>query len=233
MARLLVAREAQAAEKSAARLRALGHWAEAAPVSRIEPTGAAISLTGVQAIAFTSAVGVRCFAEASAERSLPVFAVGGASASAARAAGFPQIAEGKSGGAELARIIQRTLSPEAGAVLHAGGEELAFDLATALRKAGFTARHAALYRAAPLGALPDAAAAALYARPPALDAVLLYSPAGATFFNRLARGAETHALAALCLSPAVAAAARVRPWARVEAAASPSEEALFALAGAS
>src|SRR5204863_98418 len=70
----------------------LGHDAVVLPLLavRVMPD-ISVDLHGVAALAFTSANGVRAFADASGERSLKVFAVGAATALAARQAGFKSV----------------------------------------------------------------------------------------------------------------------------------------------
>ncbi len=85
--KIWITRAEPGAAATAERVRALGHEAVVAPLLAIQPlVDARVDLTDVGALAFTSANGVRAFAEKSAERSLKVFAVGLATAKAARQA---------------------------------------------------------------------------------------------------------------------------------------------------
>src|SRR5580698_8674810 len=97
--RALITRPRQEAESLAARLAERGIEAVIEPMMMIvdsagvdaagvERGGALPDLTGVQAVLCTSANGVGALARASAERGVPVFAVGEATARAARGAGF-------------------------------------------------------------------------------------------------------------------------------------------------
>src|SRR5262245_38438369 len=87
--RIWITRAQPGADVTAERVRALGHEAVVAPLLAVRMIpDVSIDLRGVAALAFTSANGVRAFADASGERGLKVFAVGAATASAARAAGF-------------------------------------------------------------------------------------------------------------------------------------------------
>ena len=90
--RIWITRAQPAADTTAERVRALGHEAVVAPLLavRVLPD-VAVDLRGVAALAFTSANGVRAFADASGERGLKVFAVGAATAQAARQAGFKSV----------------------------------------------------------------------------------------------------------------------------------------------
>ncbi len=192
---------------------------------------AVLNLAGVQAILVTSANGARALAEATSDRSLPVFAVGDATARAARGAGFARVESAGGDVDDLAALVIARLDPNAGPLCHVAGSAVAGDLAGRLDEAGFETRRAVLYEAVPCRAIAAEAAAAL--RDGALDAVLLFSPRTAASFVRLAQeGGLTQAskrLAALCLSPAVAAAASGLAWRDVRIALEPTQDALMAL----
>lgn len=228
--KVLLAREAAAAEASAALLRAQGVAALAAPVAQVEFLAPAIDLAGVQALAFTSQNGVRAFAAASPERHVPAYAVGPATAAALEAEGFASVIAGPADGAALAGLLRAQLDPGAGAVLHLSGDRLAFDVAAALEGAGFAARRLQLYRTVEPAGLPPEALAWLFGPP---GAVLFYSAKGAEAFARLCAAAAADGPArrwrALCLSRPVAETALALGWAKAEIAAAPNEPALFAL----
>ena len=90
--RALVTRPEEDARAIAAELRAQGIETILAPMlSIVQRRDPKIDLSGIQALLFTSANGVRAFAAASGARDLPVFAVGDATAGAARNAGFKNV----------------------------------------------------------------------------------------------------------------------------------------------
>jgi uroporphyrinogen-III synthase len=166
-----------------------------------------IDLHDVRALAFTSANGVRAFAAASPERGFRVFAVGVATAEAAKAAGFRAVLAGDGDVAALAaRIAARSLELRGGVVLNPGAVEPAGDLVGALRKAGVEARALPLYDTAAV--TPDAA---FIEALPGLDVVLLHSPKAAKVLAKLLRRHPAPRLRALCLSRAIA-----RPLAKIE-----------------
>src|SRR5688500_18962148 len=154
--KIWITRAQPGADVTAERVRALGHDAVVAPLLavRVLPD-VTVDLAGVAALAFTSATGVRAFADASGERARKVFAVGAATAQAARAAGFRAVlsadgdVEAQAGGIAVRRSERR------GAVLHPGAAEPAGDLAGALEKHGVEARRLILYETAPV-TLPEA-----------------------------------------------------------------------------
>src|SRR5512146_1138627 len=99
MIRVLVTRPREEAVALAARLEALGYTPVIAPMIAVRfLPDAVMDASGIQAVAFTSANGARALAAArvgaEVARDLPAFAVGKATAAAARAAGFREIVEG-------------------------------------------------------------------------------------------------------------------------------------------
>ncbi len=231
--RLLVTRPIDDAEPLAERLHAMGHTILLAPVLEIQIlAGIPLPLEGVQAVLATSANGVRAFAHASHRRDLPLFAVGPATARAARAAGFGTVERGSGGDAPaLAAHIVARLSPANGSLLHAAGNVVRGDFQTTLEAHGFRVRRVVLYRAEPVARLDDGAEQAIGAG--GLDGVLLHSPRSAREFVRLVAQARLSGacaeLTAYCLSHEVAKASTAVAWRTVHIAARPDQEALLAL----
>ncbi len=228
--RVLITRPEPDASALADKLKARGHETLIEPLLRIEAKpDAAVDLAGVQALAFTSANGVRVFAGLSARRDLPVFAVGDSTAAAARAAGFASV-ESATGDVEaLAALIAARLEPGAGAIFHGAARKVAGDLKGALDAAGFQVRRAVLYEAVPSVALTPNSAAAL--REGRVDAVLFFSPrTGESFIRLLREGSLTEACGrsmAVCLSSAVAETVEGLPWRALRVAVRPDEAALL------
>jgi uroporphyrinogen-III synthase len=186
------------------------------------------ALIGAQALLFTSANGARIFARASARRELPVFAVGDATAAAARLADFRSVTSAGGDVAALAALAAARLAPQHGALVHVAGTVTAGDLAGALEAQGFAVRRAAIYEALPARALAPEIAAALAAG--AVELALFFSPRTAAAFVRLAADAglapALRAMTALALSPAVAEA--LGAWRRVLVARAPTQSDLLA-----
>ncbi|MBE7216834.1 MAG: uroporphyrinogen-III synthase [Caulobacteraceae bacterium] len=211
-----VTRAQPGAASTAAAVAALGFAPLVEPLLELAPLRVAPpDLDGVAALAFTSAAGVRIFAALHPDRSLPVFAVGDATAQAARALGWSRV---RSAGGDVA-ALDALLAAEAppGRVLAPG----------ALRPAGnlHHAERLAVYdtKAAP-GPWPLADAALARGR---LRAVLVHSPSAG---RALAASARADALATvLALSPACAAAIDPALWAAVRVAERPDARALLAL----
>ena len=214
------------AEASLRRLAALGWTAIAAPLTFMEPIprpeAARGDLAGAQALIFTSAEGVRRFAALTGEgRGRPVHAVGAATAAAARAAGFAQVEEGGGEVGALTRHLLARLDLGRGPILHFGAESPAGDLGGALRAAGASFSHVALYRAARVAALPEAAAESL--RRGEIRAVLLYAPSAARAFAALAAGADLRGAAGIAISAAAAEPLKGLGFRRVVHGARPDE----------
>lgn len=211
--RVWVTRAQPAAEATAARLRALGHEPVVAPLLEVRPLpGAVIDLAGVGAVAFTSANGVAAFAALSPSRGLPVFAVGEATAAAARAAGFPEVTAGPADVAALAAAIRA--APFEGVLLHPCAAETAGDLTAA----GVPLRPAPLYETVATAALPGA-----------VDAVLVHSPKAARALAAVLPPGRAAGLDVFALSPACAEPLRGLGFHRLEAAQFPNEAALLKL----
>lgn len=230
--RLWVTRARPGAEATAARLTALGHRPLTSPLLAIRRLKPPLDFTGVGALAFTSVNGVAAFAALESDRRLPVFAVGDATARAAREAGFASVRSAAGDVNALAALIGRDHDPAVGAVLVAGAREAAGDLPGALEAAGIEVRSAALYAAA--AAPGGRGLKALAAR--RLDGVLIHSPRAARRLADLiaadpALAAPAVALAACCISPAAAAPLRSLGLNRIAVADSPDEAALLSLLG--
>ena len=228
--RIWVTRTAPDAEATAARLRTLGHAPLVAPLLEVRASGAASpSLDGVGALAFTSRNGVTAFASVCAERGLPVFAVGEATARAARGAGFGEVQSADGDVQALAALIANRRERFTGALLHPGAHEPADDLPGALKALGINARAHPMYRTDP-ATLPLAVTAALAARPVELDGVLVHSARAAeclAALPELQRAAQS--ITAFCISPAAAAPLRSLDLRSVAIAPQPDETALLNL----
>ncbi|HTK36174.1 MAG TPA: uroporphyrinogen-III synthase [Caulobacteraceae bacterium] len=220
--RVWITRAKPAADATAMRVRARGLEPLVAPLLIVHPIeGVALDLDGVGALAFTSANAIPAFAALTSERSLPVFAVGEATAAAARTAGFAHVVAADGDVSALAHRV--AADGDLGLVLHPGALEPAGDLAAALTAAGIEARNLPVYRTEAAGVLPPAVGA----DPP--GAVLLHSPKAARALAALIPPHWPPAMEALALSPACAAPLVGRGFRRLEAARLPNEAALLAL----
>lgn len=217
--RIAITRALPDAERTAQAIRTRGGEPLIAPLLSIETRAFDTDLGGVQALLFTSAAGVRAFAEASDERARPVLCVGDATAETARARGFQDVRPAAGAAQALTALAAQALDPRAGTLLHVSGADIASDMIGPLSTAGFDAERRIAYEAATAKALPEA-----FSGP--LDVVLFYSARAARAFVALgAPGAAS--LTAACMSPNVAKAAEPERWKRVIVASSPREDALL------
>lgn len=232
--RLLVTRPEPDASREAETLAARGHEVVLAPLLAVEFYGdAPLELEGAQGLIVTSRNALKALAsrrELGQALKLPLFAVGEATARAARELGFARVTTGPGTGAALAELISGELKPDRGPLVHLAGETLAFDLKSALERQRFTVRQPVLYRAVPARALPAEALSLL--KGGKLDGVILMSPRTAKTFAGLVtrHGLVTQgkSLVCYCLSEAVAEAVASLGL-EVRVAAHPREEDVLAL----
>lgn len=227
--RVLITRPEREAAALAQALAARGHAPVIAPLFRLQvlhpPDDFAASLADCQAVLITSANGARALAEASEQRSKPIFAVGDTTAATAEGLGFGTVTSASGDAAALSDLVRRRLDPANGPLLHVSGA----DVATELAPEGFETRRVVLYEAREAETLPESARAALEAR--ALDVATFFSPRASEAFVRLvaqARLADTcRGIAAIAISPAAAQPLGGLPFARAIAAERPTRQAVL------
>src|SRR5688572_10102960 len=227
--RVLITRPEREAAALAQALAARGHQAVIAPLFRLQvlhpPADFAATLAACQAILITSANGVRALAEASEQRSKPIFAVGDTTAATAEGVGFTNVVSAAGDADALSELVRQRLDPAAGPLLHVSGADVAGEPAPA----GFEVRRVVLYEAQEATTLPDSARATLEAR--ALDVATFFSPRASEVFVRLVRDAKLaktcRAITAVAISPAAAEPLAGLPFARSVAAESPTRQAVL------
>ena len=232
--RVLVTRPVSEARSFADALSARGHEPLLAPMLRIEaqpvPDDLAERLAAVQAILLTSANGARLLAQATKVRGYRIFAVGDATALAARQAGFSDVVSASGESQALIGMVSRWLSPADGRLIHAGGAVKAGNIATALRSAGFAVDEVVLYAMRDVDALP--ADIVRIIEDGRLDAVTFFSPRTARAFVKVA--AQTGiapflaCTVAVAISPAALAGADGIPWRTRIAARAPTQDGVLA-----
>jgi len=230
--RLVVTRPKAEGVRTAAILAALGHEVLLAPLLRIEPVAADLSGRW-DAVILTSAnapAAVAGYPEGAALRSLPVFAVGTASAEAARAAGFSRVIAAGGNARELSDLILERCAATGARLLYLAGEDRASDLAGDLIRRGMAVATRVVYRAVTLP-LPPRLIAALAADD--VEGVMHFSRRTAEAYLAGARAADileaALAVQHFCLSPRVAEPLHAAGAGYVAAAARPEEAALLAL----
>ena len=235
--RVLVTRPQESAARTAGLLEERGHEPVLLPLFRAEhDVAAASSATDhpASALIVTSAEAIRAIAAANtlpaSFLSLPVFAVGGKTADAARKAGFARAIAANGDGAALADLIAAHLTNASKTpLLYLAGEPRSPALEEALDRLDLPARTVTVYRMQPID-YSFAELNAVFAAP--IDAVLLYSYETARRFFALLDGLDgTPGIAArfLCLSAKVAEAVPPVYANRINVAKTPSEHSLLAL----
>lgn len=197
------------ADASAEALRGHGHDVTMLPLLAFDPVPWEHRGAPPEAIMLTSPQAARA---AGGAWPVPVYAVGGATAAAARDAGFADV---RDGGGTVQALVDRAAAAGIGQMLHlAGADRTAFVVPAGLRIDTVIVYRARLL---PMHALPDT------------DFVLLYSARTAAHFAaECARLAVPRATVALAVfSPAIALAAGPG-WRHVIIAAAPNEQALLA-----
>jgi uroporphyrinogen-III synthase len=236
---VLVTRPHPEDETTASALRARGYEVLRAPMLRFEPVAFNDDDEGhYGAVIVTSANALRGLTSQLSNSKLlklPLFAVGEHTASAARGAGFENVisANGDAGTLRdlvLARVKTKQLQ-KTSPLLYFAGADLARDLGGELGQRGFTVVTHTTYRMAPVPGLPRETCEAFAGN--RVEAVLHYSRRSARAFVEAARnaGVEISALAIpqCCISDGVASVMRDAGATQVMAAASPDENALFAV----
>ena len=212
MSKVLILRPRPAADVTAARARALRLDPIVAPLFEIRPLAWQMPSGAFDALLLTSANAAR---QAAHLPNLPCYAVGEATAEAARSAGLRDIVIGPSDGAAVLAL--------AGAdgrhrILHLCGEEH-----LALERDGIELVRRIVYRAEAAPQIPDAALAAIADG----AVVLLHSPRAARTFASLIRDRNKVQIAAISRVTADAAG---QGWGAVQSAAEPRDQALLELA---
>jgi len=235
---ILVTRPHPDDDSTAASLRARGFEVLLAPMLRFEPVAFDDEDLRYGAVIVTSANALRGIEhqlKGSKLLKLPLFAVGEHTAAAARGAGFETVISAKGDAASLRDLVLASVKAKAlkkaSPLLYLAGADLARDLAGELGERGFTVVTQRTYRMVPLSGLPRETCDAFAAN--GVEAVLHYSRRSARAFLESVRaaGVEISALAIpqCCISAAVASIFRDAGATQVMVAASPDENALFAL----
>ncbi len=224
-------------------LKEVGLQTVLSPVMQIRFNDVTPNLKNITGLAFTSANGVRSLLHAlgqagvgeSDENSistLPVYAIGPATHTAALSVGFSDVRIAKGDGVSLAELILGDIAADDvldALIYHAAGSIRQGDLVRVLEKGGVRARRETLYRATPIEQMTAAAKTALEEKN--VDAcVAFFSPRSARLFlEQVQRAGIVETLAgarALCLSEPIAAELAGTRWKSVVIAKKPEASAV-------
>lgn len=221
-----ITRAQPAATATAGRIRALGIEAVIEPLLEVRRIAdARIDLTDAAAVVFTSANAVAAFADLTPERALRVFAVGDATAAAARTARFKTVLSAQGDVTALAAALAgRRRELAGGVILYPAAAEPSQDLGAALEGVGLKVRQTALYETVVV--VPSEA---LVERLPGIDAVLLHSAKAARALAGFLKAHPAPQLTAFCFSRQVARPLSRAGLAATRCAEAPNEAALMTL----
>jgi uroporphyrinogen-III synthase len=229
---ILVMRPFPDNEATATALRGAGYGVLLSPALRFEPVSVpedpdahydAVIVTSANAL--RGIEGQKLLARLSGTK---VFAVGDATAQAARAFGFKDVESASGDAIALCELVEKRLRG-AGRICYLAGADLSRDMGTDLGTRGYSVTTLTTYRMTPLPHFSEAVEAAFAAGE--VEAALHYSRRSARSFVGAvqAAGLEISALALpqCCISNTVAAVLREAGASRVLVAASPDENAIF------
>lgn len=193
---------------------------------------AVLDLDGVVGLLVTSANGVRALVRHDVRRDLPLFAVGENTGEEAQRSGFISVARAGGDVASLAALVRGRLDADRGILLHAGGANLAGDLAGDLAASGFHVRRSVLYEARPRPRFSDDLLERFRgSTQDRINGVLFFSPrTGGTFASLIkyhGLTSEVRMMSAFCLSAAVARRIDVLSWWDIVVADRPERAALM------
>lgn len=234
--RVVVTRPRQSARRTADILRAMGHEPVELPLTEaVHDLEAAVEALALPhgSIAVTSAQAIRVLAYLPPEAlrahlATPLYAVGEATANAARHSGFSHIVVAGGNGGELAMLVSGSQAKTHFPLLYLAGKPRSPDFEERLKAQGVAHRVVQCYEIHPIAA-QDIPTRMVMAQP--MDAVLLYSRETTILFFRLFSPYENRLRQTrfLCFSPNVASAVPGTFAPQVEIAADPSQAALLAL----
>ena len=187
--RILITSPGPEAVDLVASLSARGHDVVAIPLITPERIDSPeIKLEGAQGFLATSAEGVRALADTIAVRFFPIFAENADVAKAAADAGFTKINVAKGDASDLASLIENTVNPDSGALVHACHANETTAVTGMLANMGYAIRPLKLYTLKRADALPHALLTDLKAG--AFDGSVVLSVDEARAFTTLLQRAE-------------------------------------------
>lgn len=200
---ILITRTQPGAAKTAIGVEALGLNPVVSPALTLQtdPEVELPEMDRYSGLIFTSANGVAFYAEREADRELPAWCVGPATAKAAREAGFGEVHESAGDAKQLAAFIASTIGPPEKPLLHIANAAAKGDLIKALKMRRYKVAFSPLYRAATAPSLSAEASDLIAQGKPGI--LLVHSAKGAAAFLQLAKDSSlSHLLAVVISTPA-------------------------------
>lgn len=232
--RLLITRPEPDNERTAALLRQRGHEVVLAPLLHMEAVQINLGDGPWVALVITSINAARTIArhpQFGRLKKLPVFAIGGRSAEAARGAGFANVVSAGGDARDLVRVISERLPHTDLPLLYLAGEDRATDIAADLAPQGLVVHTVDIYRAAKATSFSPDSHAALAAG--TIGGVLHFSRRSVETYLDCAGAGDLLAAALVpahyCLSQQVAEPLAAAGAKNIRIAARPNEAALLDL----
>ena len=231
---VLITRAENESKELAKDVRKLGVHTLISPMLKIKfYKGITPSFLKTQGILFTSSNGVRALDlrlnPHNKVFSIPVFAVGDATAKAAKQIGFTCVTSAGGNLESLAECTSENLSPGYGELVHIAGHDLAGDLAGRLKEKGFCVRTEKIYRAESITEIDIQTLSALKQREVAF--ILFFSPRTTRIFVSLIKAIDYAnslvSIEAICLSNTVAEEAKALHWRKVSVSMEPTKDKLL------
>ena len=144
---VIITRAQPGADETAARLREMGLSPIVSPVLSLELVSPVpdIPVEAAAGLVFTSANGVKFFAEVSEDRSLPAWCVGPATTAAAKATGFSTCFNANGNSRDLVDLIIKNSDPKNGRLVHIANTAASGFVQSELSEAGFESHFVGLY----------------------------------------------------------------------------------------
>ncbi|WP_158085533.1 uroporphyrinogen-III synthase [Henriciella aquimarina] len=222
---IIITRAEPGAAQTAARLKQMGLTPVVSSALELARTGTSLPpLDAISGLVFTSANGVRFFAEATPVRDLPAWCVGPATASEALREGFSPVHQSSGDAHALAHYIAHHWDSQPKRLLHVANAAARGNLKEALAAEGFEVVFAPLYAATKARALRPGAIHALAAEH---SVCLIHSAKGAEAFVSLAEGLDLSGTEFVAISQQAAAPLQTCTTAGVHVASHPDEDHLL------
>ena len=225
---VLIIRTEPGATNTASKVTSLGFNPIVLPAARAVPTNAKFDHRNVQAILVTSSNAPRLTKFCPEAFAIPVYAVGDATAAAAREIGFEDVISAGGDASALAVLVADRLKKENGALLHLRGTEVAGDVTGFLNSCGFETRAQIVYETVDCPEFKEKLSNILEQNS---GYVLFHSPKGSKRFIEAANNKLLANWCALGISQAAIApiAQEKLEWAGAVIAAAPNEESMLEL----
>ena len=225
---IIVTRAEPGASETAARLQAAGQTPILAPMLSLQalPDTPLPTPEQISGLVFTSANGVRTYADRRADRHLPAWCVGPATAAAARDAGFDSVLESAGNAVDLARFIADKAPVPTTPLLHVANSAAAGTLKATLESWGYPVSFAPLYEMQPATNLPEPVQRLVTQNETAI--VLVHSEKGASAFAAAVAARRLSNWLAVAISDRASAPLEPLDLSAIYKADIPNEDSLFA-----